>query len=86
MEHRHSITDPVEKIIADGLTKAGIKYYRFYDGLDFTLEDGTQIECKCYYTKRVNKQLEQHLNVILIQGIDAAKTFINLINNGGIKS
>jgi hypothetical protein len=80
MEHTHPITDPVEKIVADTLDVAGIKYHRFFNGLDFTLTDGTQIECKAYFCERIVKQLSAHSDVILIQGVAAAESFRKLIN------
>ena len=37
------------------------------------------IECKRFHTPRVQKQLEKHPEIILIQGMEAAKTFAALL-------
>lgn len=76
------ITDPVEKIIAEALTAKGIQF--IHDGhgeiteknLDFYLPDyDVYIECKQFHTDRSSEQLKRHPNVILIQGMEAAKFF-----------
>ena len=76
------ITDPIERIVADALDRAGIPYQRIVRGLDFTLADGTEIECKAYYAERVTRQLARTPNVILIQGRAAAETFHRLLTEG----
>jgi hypothetical protein len=82
-----NITDPIEKIIAQALTTAEIDF--IHEGqpgaikidLDFYLpEFDIFIECKASHTDRVLKQLESRPNIILIQGMQAAKTFFKLLN------
>ncbi len=80
-QHKNIVTDPIESIIESALINAGVKYYRYYDSLDFELENGTQIECKAAHTNRVTKQLAAHKNVILIQGKQAAETFAELLKS-----
>ncbi len=77
------ITDLVERIIAEGLTAKGIRF--IHDGmdgvttekhLDFYLPDyDVYIECKQFHSDRSSKQLKRHLNIILIQGLEAARFF-----------
>lgn len=71
-----TIPDPVEKIIADALDKAGIGYRRDDAlGLDFALAGDIYIEVKAYYSPRVTEQMSRAQSVIAIQGIEAAKWF-----------
>ena len=81
------ITDPVEKIIAEALTAKGIRFIHNGHGeiteknLDFYLPDyDVYIECKQFHTDRSSEQLKRHPNVILIQGMEAAKLFA-ILNN-----
>lgn len=76
------ITDPVERIIAEGLTAKGIRF--IHDGygvttekhLDFYLPDyDVYIECKQAHSDRSSEQLKRHPNIILIQGLEAARFF-----------
>lgn len=69
--------DLMEKVIEDALIKAAIPFRRD-DPLDFECPTFA-IECKRFYSPRAIKQLERNDNVILIQGIDAAKAFAGLI-------
>jgi hypothetical protein len=77
--------DPMEKIIADALIKAGVVFVTDYGGhnptnLDFYLpEHGIHIEVKQFYTPRIADQMSRANNVIAIQGRDAAMWFAKAI-------
>lgn len=74
--------DPVEKIVEDALLSARVAYTRGREGgaLDFHLTDlGVEIECKRFYTDRIARQIRNRDNVILIQGIDAAHAFADML-------
>lgn len=72
------MTDPIEQIIADALTKANVTYN--HKLLDFYLPDyGVCIECKQFFTPRINRQMQSQTDIILIQGRKAARLFANLI-------
>jgi len=81
--------DPVEKMVALTLTKRGIKYVHNVIAptsnvrtLDFHLpEYGLYIECKRFSTDRLHDQIKGLTNVIVIQGIEAAASFDQLLNN-----
>lgn len=79
--------DPVERMIGESLTAAGFKWK--HEGhpdrrndpitLDFEIADGPYIEVKRFHTPRCETQLNQVENVILVQGIGAARWFADLI-------
>ncbi len=76
------VRDPVERIIYDALTEAGISFV--HDGafpkLDFYLHEiNLHIECKRAYTPRAIEQCSRFENVILVQGIDAAKWLASVL-------
>ena len=79
--------DPVERIVGEALDAAGYapKHEshpdRAGDGptLDFKLADGIYVEVKRMHTPRVERQLAQASDVILIQGIEAARWFAQAI-------
>lgn len=87
------ITDPIERIIADALTMAGIAFVHESQaivwpefpkgprrGLDFWLpDDGLFIECKAYHSDRIARQTTYAENIIVIQGKRAAQAFARLI-------
>jgi len=78
--------DPMELIIAEGLTRAGIAFTHESDnksqGLDFKLTQyGVLIECKQFPTDRTSAQIALYPNVIVIQGREAAKCFAAMINS-----
>lgn len=77
MKRNRVIEDPVEAIIAKALDDIGMSYRRD-DPLDFECVDFA-IECKQFYTDRIHKQIENRRNVIVIQGIEAAKAFAYMI-------
>ena len=80
-------TDPVEAIIADALDAASISYVGENDianaaRLDFFLpHHGLYIECKRMASDRSSDQLSRADNVILIQGIAAARWLATMIGN-----
>lgn len=81
----HRIADPVERVVASALDAAGVRYTHQDIGnavagqLDFALPNGVQIECKRFHAARVVDQMAAHENVIVIQGMKAAKTFQQLL-------
>lgn len=82
---KRRFTDPVEIMIADTLDKKGVRYVHETmnkdQGLDFYLPDSDVfIECKRFSSERTAKQIEGK-NVILIQGMKAAKAFRRMIED-----
>ena len=71
------ITDPIELIVANALTQAGVSY-RYDDPLDFECQ-GFAIEVKQFATPRTASQIGNRTDVILIQGREAANAFARLI-------
>lgn len=79
--------DPVEKMIGDSLTAAGFEWQ--HEGhpdrrddpvtLDFKIVGGPHVEVKRFHTPRCERQLAQVENVILVQGIEAARWFSELL-------
>lgn len=79
-----SFDDPIELIVAGGLNRAQIRFVHESDNkdqaLDFYLPDsGVYIECKQFSTSRTSAQIANVANVIVIQGRQAALTFVELI-------
>lgn len=77
------IRDPVEREVALGLRDARIAFSMGTNEarLDFFLpEHGVYIECKQYHTLRIAEQMSRANNVIVIQGIAAAKLFRKMIS------
>lgn len=73
-------TDPVERIVYDGLRLATQLMEESPVGLDFYLpEYDVHIEVCRFHTDRKIQQINRAPNVILIQGIEAAKTFVHLM-------
>ena len=75
-------TDPIERIVAEALTRANIpfKIGQETGELDFDLPTlNAKIECKQFYSERIAKQLSQNPNVIVIQGKLAALAFATMI-------
>lgn len=78
------ISDPLERLIADGLNALGVKWEHpdHPIRLDFYLPDyNTYIEVKQFYTPRTEKQLEYHkgANIILLQGKEAVRTYLKML-------
>lgn len=75
---------PLERQVAEALDRIGVVYTqpderRDPTGLDFRLPNGVEIEVKRQHTDRVNRQLAENRNVILLQGPDAVRVFCDLI-------
>ena len=81
--HPSQISDPVERLIAGALSRAGIEHRQGGDGeLDFWLPGyGIWIECKRAFTPRVTRQLERHERVILVQSLEAAEVLVGWIDS-----
>lgn len=77
------MTCPVEKIVAGGLEAAGVWYKRgdtLEAHLDFYLPGlDIWIECKQFHTDRIAEQTARVKNVIVIQGMDAARFFASAL-------
>ena len=74
--------DPIEAIVFDALTRAGIPFVmgRQAKGLDFLMtESDVYIECKQFHTPRTAEQMARVGNVIVIQGRGAATAFARMI-------
>lgn len=72
------ISDPMERMMYDALSDAGIEFE--YDGprarfpyLDFTLPDEVYIEVKRFHTPRISDQMSRVTNVIAVQGKQACE-------------
>ena len=81
-----SFNDPCELIVADALTRAGIKFTHESEnkaqGLDFYLpEYDLLIEVKQFASERTADQLRGQVNVMLLQGMPACHAFANMICN-----
>ena len=79
---RANISDPIERIVAEALTAAGIRWTagNNQQRLDFHLPDlGIKIECKQFPTPRTAAQIADEPNVIVVQGRAAAKWFASLL-------
>lgn len=77
---------PLEVKVANALDDAGITYStpderRAPTGLDFRIEDGSnvEIEIKWQHTERSIRQLSSADNVILLQGPKAVQFFVDLL-------
>jgi len=80
-----SINDPVEQVVADALSLNGIEFTHESEnkaqGLDFYIPSlGLLIECKRFHTDRIDDQVKNLTNVIVVQGMDAAHAFYQLLN------
>jgi hypothetical protein len=76
--------DPVEQVVEQALIKAGIPYAREREnpaGLDFYLtEQKLYIEVKRFHTPRAVEQMSRVPEAILIQGLEAAKWFAEMLH------
>lgn len=74
--------DPVEEIVAEGLRRAEIEF-RVDDnvsGLDFYLPGlDVYIEVKQHHSARIAEQMSRRPNVIAVQGMHAARKFVEMI-------
>lgn len=77
------ITDPVEKIIAEGLSAAGIPFVHNSQGntkgLDFYLPDFDIYIETAIGPAQLDRSIGGAENIIVIQGMKAAITFLHLI-------
>lgn len=70
------ITDPIEKIVAEGLVTSGLHFTSEKSGehrLDFGVGNGVFIEVKQFYTARADLALQKNENIIIVQGRRAAE-------------
>ncbi len=85
----HRISDPVELEIARALDSIGVKWTNdevIAKRLDFYLLDyDVYIECKAYHSQRILGQMGRVPNIIVVQGLSAAKCFAAMIKLVGIK-
>lgn len=75
-------SDPVEREVAEALDRAGITYTvgEQTHALDFHLPDfDVHIECKQFYSARISEQMSRHSDVIVIQGMGAARAFAKML-------
>lgn len=76
------MTDPVEETIAEALDAAGIAYERDKLQLDFYVPAfGVFIECKRMHTPRISEQMTRAQEIIVVQGMHAARTLAALIRS-----
>lgn len=79
-------TDPMERLIATALTRAGIAFTTDYGGgnpvgLDFHLTDAdVHIEVKQYHSDRIAEQMSRAPNVIAVQGRVAVAWLAGIID------
>ena len=78
--------DPIEAEVARGLDAARLWYTREGDpghperGLDFYLHGiDIHIECKWSHSDRIAEQTSRFRNVIVVQGLEAAKLLSNAL-------
>lgn len=86
----HSKADtPEEKLIAEGLTNAGIAFERGVKNLDFYLpkydvyieSKGSGCKPDTQSGQRVLNQLVRDENIILVKGYEGTKSFLRLISS-----
>ena len=76
------ITDPIERIVAEGLERAGLPFLHGDHTPDFYVPSlDLEIEVKQFYSPRAIRQLEGKTNIILIQGREAAEAFVKMIGD-----
>lgn len=79
--------DPIESIVADALTEAGIAFERQPDHPDLWLSDyGIGIECKQFHTDRIAEQTARWPQVIVVQGREAAEALAHLLIAGKVRA
>lgn len=71
-------SDPMEALIAQALTSAGVGYSRDLgggnpSGLDFRLDNGVEIEVKRFHSPRIAEQMGRAPDVIAAQGEKAVR-------------
>lgn len=81
---REPCGDPMERLVADALDRAGINYHRgeATGELDFRLIDyGVHIEVKRFHSPRIERQMARHPNVIAAQGEAAVQLLARFIQS-----
>lgn len=83
-----TLTDPLERTIAEALDFAGIGYETDLgggnpSGLDFKLANGIEIEVKRFHSPRIAEQMSRVPNVIAVQGKEAVEYLAEMIRFGG---
>jgi hypothetical protein len=75
--------DPMEAVLERGFEAAGIAYRRGDDGprrLDFYLPTlDIYVEVKRFHTPRIAEQMSRVPDIIVIQGMKAAVTFVKML-------
>jgi hypothetical protein len=84
-----SLSDPVEKIVAEALDAGGYQFVTGDDpramGLDFYLTElNLHIEVKQFHSDRIAEQTARVDNVIVVQGRHAAGVLRNILLAGKI--
>lgn len=83
------MTDPLERMVAEALTKAGIRFITDYgganpSGLDFRLPDlDLEIEVKRFHSDRIAGQMARADNVIVLQGDTSVRWFCQMVGRAG---
>ena len=81
------MTDPIERLIAEALTTAGLAYTAgdaTASKLDFHVPAlGIDIEVKRFHSDRIAKQMARSDNVILAQGEVAIRALAGMIAKAG---
>ncbi len=75
------MTDPMERQIADALTRAGIAFTTDHEArLDFYLPDANvHIEVKQFHSDRIAEQMARAPNVIAVQGRGAVEWLAGIL-------
>jgi hypothetical protein len=82
------MTDPLERMLAEALTAAGIRFVTDAGGgnpsrLDFRLPDhDIEIEVKRFHSPRIADQMARAENVIALQGEATVRWFCELLTQG----
>ena len=78
---------PVENIVREALAARRYEYQEpSPDNLDFYVPAlGVSIECKQFYSDRIAGQMQRTENVIVIQGMGAARAFAAMLDTGQTK-
>lgn len=82
---RPPTVDPIEKIVADAMTRNKVRFVEEPDPickrLDFYLPDyDVYIEVKQFHAERIAEQMGRVDNIIAIQGEGAAKMFARILD------
>lgn len=78
------ISDPMERILAEAMSLAGINYEHETSGatpLDFYLPPAVHIEVKQFHSPRIAAQMARADNVIAVQGRGAVEWLAKLLTD-----